>query len=100
MGKTRISLCYVRYKQFNNVVIFVPANVLLEQWKESIKFILPNYNIVIFTPSNKNIDETKNKTIYIYHYGNYKYFSNNYTYDYIMFDEVHYITSINLIEKE
>ena len=92
MGKTRISLCFLKYMKFNNIIVFVPANVLLKQWSDNIKLICPEYKIIIFNPLNK----IKDKTIYLCYYGNSKYFINNYTYDLKIYDEFHHLTSINL----
>lgn len=100
MGKTRISLCFLKYMKFNNAIVFVPANVLLNQWFNNIKLICPEYNIIIFDTLNKDIDKKQNKTIYLCYYGNSKYFINDYIYDLKIYDEFHHLTSINLEKTE
>ena len=99
MGKTRLSLCFIRYMKFNNVIVFVPAKVLLDQWKNSIKQILPSYKVIKFNPSNKKINKQQDNTIYISHYINSYQFINN-SYDLKIFDELHHLTCIDLDKQE
>ena len=99
MGKTRLSLCFIRYMKFNSVIVFVPANVLLDQWEVAIKQILPSYKVIKYNPLNKKINKQQNNTIYISHYINSDQFINNF-YDLKVFDELHHITCINLDKQE
>lgn len=105
MGKTRLALCFIRYMKFNKIIVFVPANVLLEQWEEKIKEIFKDeYKIIIVDTNepNYNIDTITNKTIHICYYGNSNKFlenNNNINYDLLIFDEVHHITSIKFKPK-
>ena len=95
MGKTRLSLCFIRYMKFNSVIVFVPANVLLDQWEAAIKQILPSYKVIKYNPSNKKINKQQDKTIYISHYINSDQFINN-NYEFKIFDELHHLTCIDL----
>ena len=99
MGKTRLSLCFIRYMKFNNVIVFVPAKVLLDQWENAIKQILPSYKVIKFDPSNKKINKQQDNTIYISHYINSDQFMNN-NYDFKIFDELHHLTCIDLDKQE
>ena len=96
MGKTRISLSFCKYMKFNRILVLVPSLVLIEQWANNIKQFFKDYKII---KNDTNIKKLDNKTFYIYYYGN----SNillNFDFDIKIFDEVHHITSINVIDTE
>lgn len=110
VGKTLISLWSVEKLNNNTILIGVPNKLLLEQWKEIICIIFPNIpylkvsggvdieSIKIFLKNNK-------KCIVITTYSSsYKIYTEtkkiNYVFDIKINDEVHHLTTSNIIKEE
>ena len=111
MGKTLISLWITQKLKFNTILIGVPNKLLLNQWKEVISILFKNiaYLIVFDDITIKNIESflknNSNKCIIITTYASsYKVYQATQNLSFVfnikILDEVHHLTSSNMIIEE
>lgn len=108
-GKTIISLLFLEYLQIKKIIIAVPNILLLNQWNTIIKPCISKNCKILLIHGNITIKEitdfiinNKEYIIILTYSSSHKLYkaSKNYTFDILINDEVHHLTSINIKNNE
>ena len=102
-GKTFISLLFIKESGYLKICIVVPNLLLLKQWEDNIKLLLPDIPILLVSGNNttkiKKCIKDNNKFVIIttYHSANKLC---KFNFDIIVHDECHHLTTNNITDNK
>ena len=102
-GKTFISLLFIKESGYLKICIVVPNLLLLKQWEDNIKLLLPDIPILLVSGNNTNKikkcikDNNKFVIITTYHSANKLC---KFNFDIIVHDECHHLTTDNITDNK